>query len=155
MGDYDGFVTADEIVNFFRAFGSKESVANVLFDHLAGDHTKNADAPRAVSYHTFVNIVGPYLLELQGAEVALQGVRPQVEDCQWQLHCPYGTSTSSAKKSTPDKLFPCPVQNFRRSSQHVDLLALPKQCTPDDAQQALVKADAPPQALSPGRVQES
>lgn len=139
--DYDGFITCEEVTNFFRAFGAQGNVASILFNHLAAKREGGAAVPRGICYNAFVNAVGPSLMDLQGAEVALQSALANGEGPQRQLDRPYGTSeSSSARNSRPERLLPCAVQESRRSSQQMGLRQVSRPCTPDMAAPAPSRA---------------
>jgi Ca2+-binding EF-hand superfamily protein len=65
-GDYDGFITRQEMQYFFRSFGIHEGVSDHFFDRLGGGSGR-------ASYAAFVAQVGPYL-ELPGSEAVTQHV---------------------------------------------------------------------------------
>jgi Ca2+-binding EF-hand superfamily protein len=63
--DYDGCITRGEMQNFFRAFGVGEKEADKFYEKLA------RGGPGGANYHSFVQIVGPYL-DLPGMVTATQ-----------------------------------------------------------------------------------
>jgi len=69
--DYDGSITRNEMQHFFRAFGIDEMASDKLFNKM------EKGGPGGANYHTFVQIVGPFL-ELPGVVAATQPPsRPQ------------------------------------------------------------------------------
>lgn len=63
--DYDGCITRGEMQSFFRAFGVGEKDADKFYEKLA------RGGPGGANYHSFVQIVGPYL-DLPGMVTATQ-----------------------------------------------------------------------------------
>lgn len=61
--DYDGCITQSEMRNFFRVFGFDDVVADSFFKQLA------KGGPGGANYHTFVQVVGPFL-DLPGVVAA-------------------------------------------------------------------------------------
>lgn len=68
--DYDGSITRSEMQNFFRAFGIDEMSSDRFFNKMA------TGGPGGVNYHTFVQVVGPFL-DLPGVVAATNPNRPQ------------------------------------------------------------------------------
>lgn len=72
--DYDGCITRTEMQHFFRAFGIEEVRADKFYEKLA------KGGPGGANYHTFVQVVSPFL-DLPGvvahAQIAQSPSRPQ------------------------------------------------------------------------------
>lgn len=70
-GDYDGCITRSEMLHFFRCFGIDEVRADRFFERMA------KGGPGGANYHTFVQVVAPFL-DLPGVAAAKQlPARPQ------------------------------------------------------------------------------
>lgn len=69
--DYDGCITRSEMQHFFRALGIDEMRSDKLYEEMA------EGGPGGANYHTFVQVVGPFL-ELPGVVAATRPPsRPQ------------------------------------------------------------------------------